>query len=81
MNFCEIIKFFIWGCSTRTCRQVTLATKVVPIYKFHQPEICHGIQLIYINNFNWNPEVLKKFAKTPKNYDFFDPTCAKMGSP
>ena len=35
---------------------------------------------ININNYNWNPVVLKKIAKTLK-ITIFSPTCAKMGSP
>ena len=35
---------------------------------------------ININNVNWNPEVLKKIAKTSK-LPFFVLTCAKMGFP
>ena len=35
---------------------------------------------ININNFNWNPAVLKKIAKTSKNYNFLVQLVQKWGS-
>ena len=34
---------------------------------------------ISINNFNWNPVVLKKIAKTPKNQHFLAQLVQKWG--